>query len=541
MVKVIVLLSGQIASGKTTLCDSLAERFDFRVFKTRGWIARLAENSIQERTGLQARGESLDKRTKGAWIRDELVRELNELGLENVLVVVDAVRIPEQIDAVRAAYGQRVFHIHLTAPVNVLEHRFTLRAEKDFKEASSYSEVGRNKTEANVKKLAGIADVVIDTSKCTKDDVVIRAASHLGLYDRTYSPLVDVLIGGQYGSEGKGNISSFLAKEYDILVRVGGPNAGHKVYEEPKPYTFHQLPSGTRAGEAQLIIGPGAVINAKTLLMEIANCQVDASRLTIDPQVMIIEERDIKRERELVKDIASTGQGVGYATSRRIIGRGKKKGNNKVRLAKDICDLRPFIRDTHELLEKAFSSGKRIFLEGTQGTGLSLYHGSYPHVTSRDTSVAGCLAEAGISPRRVRKVIMVCRTYPIRVGNAPVSQNTSGYMSQEIGWPELAIRSGIKLEELMTTERTSTTNRERRVCEFDWDLLRQAASINAPTDIALTFVDYLDVNNRNARRFEQLAEDTIRFIEEVERVTAAPVSLISTRFHSRSVIDRRAW
>lgn len=541
MVKVIVLLSGQIASGKTTLCDSLAERFDFRVFKTRSWIARLAENSIQERTGLQARGESLDKRTKGAWIRDELVRELNKLSLEDILVVVDAVRIPEQIDAVRAAYGQRVFHIHLTAPVNVLEHRFTSRAEKDFKEASSYSEASRNRTEANVKKLAGIADVVIDTSKCTKDDVVIRAASHLGLYDRTYSPLVDVLIGGQYGSEGKGNISSFLAKEYDILVRVGGPNAGHKVYEEPKPYTFHQLPSGTRACEARLIIGPGAVINAKTLLTEIANCQVDASRLTIDPQVMIIEERDIKRESVLVKDIASTGQGVGYATSRRIIGRGKKKGNNKVRLAKDIRDLHPFIRDTHELLEKAFSSGKRIFLEGTQGTGLSLYHGSYPHVTSRDTTVAGCLAEAGISPRRVRKVIMVCRTYPIRVGNAPVSQNTSGYMSQEIGWPELAIRSGIKLEELMSTERTSTTNRERRVCEFDWGLLRQAASINAPTDIALTFVDYLDVNNRKARRFEQLAEDTIRFIEEVERVTAAPVSLISTRFHSRSIIDRRAW
>jgi adenylosuccinate synthase len=114
-------------------------------------------------------------------------------------------------------------------------------------------------------------------------------------------------------------------------------------------------------------------------------------------------------------------------------------------------------------------------------------------------------------------------------------------MSQPISWAEVSRRSGIPVRELNKKERTSTTNRERRVAEFDWALIRKASSLNGPTDIALTFADYVTIKNREARRFEQLSEETIRLVEEVERVTAAPVSLISTRFHSRSIIDRRSW
>jgi adenylosuccinate synthase len=114
-------------------------------------------------------------------------------------------------------------------------------------------------------------------------------------------------------------------------------------------------------------------------------------------------------------------------------------------------------------------------------------------------------------------------------------------MSSEITWVELSRRSGISLSKLKKTEKTSTTNRDRRVSEFDWALLRKAATLNGPTDIALTFADYLHKNNENARRYEQLDPDDIQFIEQVERVAAAPVSLISTRFDFRSIIDRRAW
>ena len=191
------------------------------------------------------------------------------------------------------------------------------------------------------------------------------------------------------------------------------------------------------------------------------------------------------------------------------------------------------------MLEDAFRKCQKVLIEGTQGTGLSLFHGTYPYVTSRDTTVAGCLSEAGISPSRTRKIIMVCRTYPIRVQSP--KGGTSGDMSREIDWQQVETRSGYPTNSLKEKEKTSTTRRDRRVGEFEWTTLRKAASLNAPTDIALTFVDYISKQNERARRFEQLTTGTIRFIEEIERVAAAPVSLISTRFNYRSIIDRRAW
>jgi adenylosuccinate synthase len=114
-------------------------------------------------------------------------------------------------------------------------------------------------------------------------------------------------------------------------------------------------------------------------------------------------------------------------------------------------------------------------------------------------------------------------------------------MSLEISWADVAKRSGIPIEELERNERTTTTDRRRRVSEFDWDLFQRAVTLNAPTDVALTFADYITIKNRNANRFEQLSAETINFIEELQCVASAPVSLISARFDSRSIIDRRAW
>jgi adenylosuccinate synthase len=533
--KQIVLLSGPVSSGKTTLCNQLVERFGAHPVKTKDIIAALAEGIDAERGAMQQYGELLDRRTKGAWVREALARQADALP-DDALIVVDAVRIMQQILAIRRAYGSRVFHVHLHAERPFLEKRYAYKRKlKGFKEFDSYSQLTNNETEEKIGELATDADVVIQTDRCTKEDVLVRAAAHLGLYGRECERLVDVLVGGEYGSEGKGHIASYLAKEYDILVRVGGPNAGHKVFEDPEPYTHHLLPCGTRCSNADLVIGPGAVLSIAGLLKEIAECGVPATRLSIDPQAMIIEEQDRKlEEKTIVKSIGSTGQGVGAATARKIM-----RGAN-VRLAGNIKEFKPFIRETREVLDNAFRAGKRVFLEGTQGTGLSLHHGYYPHVTSRDTCVAGCLAEAGISPGRVRKAIMVCRSYPIRVQD-PSQDATSGPMSQNLTWKEISRRSGIPESELRRVERTSTTDRRRRVGEFDWNLLRRAVSLNAPTDIALTFSDYVHIKNREARRFEQLTPETIRFIEEIERVASVPVSLISTRFASRSIIDRRSW
>jgi adenylosuccinate synthase len=130
---------------------------------------------------------------------------------------------------------------------------------------------------------------------------------------------------------------------------------------------------------------------------------------------------------------------------------------------------------------------------------------------------------------------MVCRTYPIRVGGP------SGPIGLELKYEQLAARSGIPLDELLTIEKTTTTNRQRRLAEFDWEQLHRSTLLNGPTDIAITFSDYFTIKNREAFRFDQLTSETQRFIEEVERVSGVSVSMISTNFNWRNVIDRRSW
>jgi adenylosuccinate synthase len=533
MVNRVILLSGPVASGKTTLAQRLVEAYGYRLFKTRDLITGLTGAEIA-RGQLQQAGERLDHRTGGRWVATALEREVSNLK-EDATVIVDAVRIKLQIEAIRNAFGRRVIHVHLTAPISVLRDRYSSRSGA-VRELKTYTSVRRDPTEHQIERLNAAADVVVDTHRNTPEDVFTRVASHLGLYGRGIDRLVDVLVGGQYGSEGKGHIASFLAPEYDLLLRVGGPNAGHTVYERPIPYKFHHLPSGTRNSSAKIALGPGAVILLPVLQREISECHVESDRLSIDPHALIIEQSDIDLEvRTLKRSIGSTAQGVGAATARKVM----RGAVERVRLAKDLSELKPYLHETRGILDTAFSHRQRVFLEGTQGSELSLHHGRYPHVTSRDTTVSGCLAEAGIAPSRVRRIIMACRTYPIRVQSPKGA--SSGPMGRKLSWREISRRSGIPLQELLRAEKTTTTGRRRRVAEFDWALLRKAASLNGPTDVALTFTDYLSILNRRARHFDQLQEGTRQFIEEVERVASAPVSLIVTRFHFRSVIDRRAW
>jgi len=532
-----VILSGPICGGKTALAAGLSERFGAKVFKTKTFIQERFKDDSADRGELQNHGDLLDERTKGKWVLDGVSRFTKGVS-EDDIVLIDSVRIKAQVEHIRRAYGPRVVHIHVTADESTLRKRFKKR-KRNADRATTYDQARGNATEAQVGVLKAAADVVVYTDRCTAEDVVVRAASHLGLFERGRSRLVDVVVGGQYGSEGKGHVCSYLAPEYQVLVRVGGPNAGHKVFRHPEPFTHRLLPSGTRFGSADLVIGAGAVIDIDTLLEEIADCEVPADRLIVDEQAMIIEKVDLRSEARLEKDIGSTRRGVGAATARRIMGRGASSGARRVRLAKDVPELRPFIGSACSSLEDALRDGKKILLEGTQGTGLSIFHGSYPHVTSRDTSVAGCLAEAGVAPSRVRRVVLVCRSYPIRVKSPEGS--SSGPMSQDVSWAEISRRSGISVRQLTKNEKGSVSGKQRRVAEFDWALLRKSASLNGPTDVAITFADYLSESNTEARRLEQLTDETLRFIQEVERVAAAPVSLVSTRFHWRSFIDRRAW
>lgn len=536
MVDKIILLSGPIGAGKSVLTELLVDKYGAKVVKTRDIIQHLKPETPATREGFQAGGEQLDKETRGRWICDYVVKHFNDVEI----LIVDAARIKEQIDHIRTAYGTKVFHVHLTASQEELKKRFSEREQK-FKEAASYAVAHRDATESAVESLGNCADIVVRTDRCDRNDILTRACAHLNLYARSTVPIVDVIIGGQYGSEAKGHIAQYISREYDYLVRVGGPNAGHKVYQgkEAAPVTFRHLPSGTlSASSARLILGPGAVINEEVLLKEISDHKIDVERLSIDPNALIILPEDIEYEKKHLSSISSTAQGVGHATARRILGR---QDGSKVLFAKDIKSLRGYVRPTFDVLETAYNRGSKILLEGTQGTALSIYHGSYPHVTSRDTTVSGCLSEAGISPKRVRKVVMVCRTYPIRVADPTGGEGTSGYMKGKLDFDEIAKRSGLDAAQLKEAEKTSVSKKLRRVAEFDWELLRHSCVLNAPTDIALSFADYISAKNLDARRFEQLTPETIKFIEEVQTVSRSPVSLISTRFHYRSIIDRRNW
>jgi adenylosuccinate synthase len=533
--RMVVVVSGPVAGGKSALARGLERRFDGLRLSTRSALmSRLAPNQSATRETLQRIGAEWDAETGGSWVADRLGRDIwraRERG--NELVMIDAARIAGQVEGLRSAFGREVRHVHVTASRETCAERYAGRQSvQEFEEAADYATVLEDPTERAVDDLAPLADIVIDTDRDGEDDVLVRVAAQLGLLDRSHTPCVDVLVGGQYGSEGKGNIAYHLAPEYDLLVRVGGPNAAHKVPLPSGDFTHFQLPSGTQNGEAKLLIGPGAVLSLDELFDEISRSDVDKNRLSIDPQAMVIEASDKEAEAELRERIASTASGAGSATARRVM-RGEA-----VRLARDVSDLEPFRRPASEILEEAYASGARIMLEGTQGSGLSLYHGRYPSVTSRDTNVAGCLAEAGIAPARVRRTIMVVRSYPIRVGGP------SGYMRTPISWEEIERRAELPEGTLSKRELTSKTKTLRRVGEFEWDLVRKAALLNAPTDIALTFADYLAAENRDAWRFEQLSKDSLRFIDELERVTGARVSLISVGFEQysqRILIDRRDW
>ena len=527
--RLIVVVSGPVAGGKSSLAKALAKRFNGARLSTRELLMpRLTPGQAPTREALQKIGADLDEETEGSWVADRFSRRIFDAS--ESLAVVDSVRIAGQIEAMRRAFGSEVRHVHITASRETCAKRYEeRRARAEVKEAATYSDVVSDPTEAQVDSLGPMADISVDTDHSGEEDVLVQVASRLGLLDREHAPTVDVILGGSYGSEGKGNIAFHLAPEYDLLVRVGGPNAAHKVYlASGEIFTHFSLPSGTQAGQAQLALGPGAVIHPEELLSEIARCDVSDERLSIDPQVMIIEDSDKENEAEIAKTISSTASGTGSATARRVM-----RGSD-VRLARDVSELAPYIRPMEEILEHAYSARQRIMLEGTQGSGLSLFHGPYPMVTSRDTNVAGCLAEAGIAPARVRKTVLVVRTYPIRVGGE------SGPLRSELSWEEVEARSG--LDGLAEKERTSKTNKLRRVGEPEWDLLRRSALFNAPTDIALAFADYLSAENARAWRFEQLTENTLEFIDEVESVTGARVSLISTGFmRHRGIIDRRQW
>lgn len=298
-----------------------------------------------------------------------------------------------------------------------------------------------------------------------------------------------VLVGGQYGSEGKGAVAAFIANDYDVHVRVGSPNAGHTFYWNHAKHVMQSIPCGWINPNAEIIIGRGALLNMKQLMKELVHIlhyyPDFLDRLYIDENAGVLDEKfhemEGGTEGEMHRRIGSTGEGVGPARMARIA-----RDPGQFRLFKDVAEeyglQKCMVEDTPRFIACMQDAGKNILIEGTQGSALSLLHSHWPYCTSIDTNAAGIISEVGIAPSRVTDVLMVCRTYPIRVAG------NSGPMKNEITWEELGQRIGRDI----TPEKTTVTKKIRRIAEWDDDLFKTSCVLNAPTEIALTFADYID-------------------------------------------------
>jgi adenylosuccinate synthase len=179
----------------------------------------------------------------------------------------------------------------------------------------------------------------------------------------------------------------------------------------------------------------------------------------------------------------------------------------------------------------ALDDGKKALVEGTQGFGLSLYHSEYyPHCTSRDTTASGFLSEVGISPRMVTEVVLVLRTFPIRVAG-----QQAGFLRDEITWEQIRAESGYPF---VIEERTSVTKTIRRVGRFDWNLARAAIVVNRPTRIAINGLDYMDFNDFGVLQEEALSTKARVFLEELNKELATPIGYLGVGPALNQIIER---
>jgi adenylosuccinate synthase len=322
-----------------------------------------------------------------------------------------------------------------------------------------------------------------------------------------------------FGDEGKGKIISYLAIKDNpkIIVRGGaGPNAGHTIRDGDKVYKVRMLPSGFLNKDAKVMIGPGVVINPDILKKEIQDFNV-SGRSFIDKQCGIIEETHLTRDSkgELKEKIGSTGSGTGPANADRAM--------RVLKLAKDIDSLSALVIDVPQAINSALSANENILVEGTQGTFLSLWHGTYPFVTSKDVTASGICADVGLGPTKVDEVIVVFKSYVTRVGTGPLENELSLEEAEKKGWSEFG----------------TVTGRQRRAANFDFNLARRAIMLNGATQICITKLDVLFPDCASKNSFDDLSNDAKAFIKNIEDELHTPVTIIGTGTDIIDVIDRR--
>lgn len=332
-----------------------------------------------------------------------------------------------------------------------------------------------------------------------------------------------VMVGAQWGDEGKGKLVDFFSAEAEVVVRFqGGNNAGHTLVVEGEQTIFHLVPSGALYPETTCVIGNGVVIDPAVLIEEIEFLR--SRGLLARPDRLLVSDRaslimpyhrlqDLAGEKKKGKSaLGTTGRGIGPAYADKIARTGLRVHHllNRDRLAKRLAEvmeeknlylvhvmeekpvaleelvtefgdyaekIKPFIANTSLFLDQALRNGKRVLYEGAQGSLLDIDHGTYPYVTSSNTIAGAACTGTGIGPKRIDRVIGITKAYTTRVGSGPFpteQDNEIGKRLREVGG-----------------EFGATTGRPRRCGWWDAFALRYAARINGLTDLGVTKLDVL--------------------------------------------------
>ncbi len=402
----------------------------------------------------------------------------------------------------------------------------------------------------------------------------------------------DLIVGLQWGDEGKGKIVDNLAQKYDFVCRfAGGHNAGHTIVTEGKKYALHLVPSGVLNKDAINIVGNGVVLAPENFIKELEQFDDISGRLYISDKAHLLLPYHalIDQAKERLKGdsaIGTTGKGIGPAYGDKITRVGHRVGEllNPTKLTADIMRyfkinrpifdamgvevpnekdllsdlisykevLGEFIVDTTLMVWDALDSGKKILLEGAQGTMLDIDHGTYPFVTSSTTISAGACSGLGIAPQTIGEVIGIAKAYCTRVGNGP-------FPSEDFGKESEYLRE--KGHEFGTT-----TGRPRRCGWFDAVAMKHAVRLNGVSNIALMKLDVLDgldtikvcvgyeidgkvidyvpytldgakpvykeykgwERTEGIREFEKLPQEAKDYILELEELCGAKIGIIST-------------
>jgi len=330
-----------------------------------------------------------------------------------------------------------------------------------------------------------------------------------------------VVVGTQWGDEGKGKIIDYLSEKADFVVRFcGGANAGHTIVYQGKKYAFHQLPSGVLYPAKKVAMGNGMVVDPKIVLSELEKLKQDG----VTPELLIsnrahlvlpyhYELDGLQEEKKGKYKAGTTKKGIGPCYSDKAARFGIRVGDLleldslknkmhtvhelKTKLLKEVYGkefersedevyqefvgyaekLKPFIADVGVELNDALDEGKKVLFEGAQGTMLCIDHGLYPYGTSSDTSAGGASTGTGVGPSKIDEVVGVVKVYTSRVGVGPVPT-------------ELFDETGDKIRE-RGHEFGTTTGRPRRIGWLDLVTLKHAARVNGLTGIAFTRVDTL--------------------------------------------------